>query len=214
MIRVVLADDEPLVRAGIRAVLASDPELRVVAEAGDGQEAVNLVRLHRPDVALVDIRMPILDGLSATAELRATAPETGVLVLTTFGEDSYITQALEHGANGFLLKASDPRHLIEGVRAVAAGGAYFSPEVAMRVIESVRRTRSPRWADARHRIAGLSPREHEVLALLGAGLSNAEIATRMHLVEGTVKGYVSSILEQLVIRKGYRPRWWLTKQGS
>jgi DNA-binding NarL/FixJ family response regulator len=200
VIRVLLADDEAVVRAGIRTVLASDPQLRVVAEASDGRQAVELARLHTPDVALVDIRMPVLDGLSATAELRARVPETGVLVLTTFGEDDYIARGLEHGANGFVLKASDPQHLLAGVRAVAAGGAYLSPEVAMRVITGLRHGRTARWSTARDRIEVLSPREREVLALIGEGLSNAQIAQRLHLVEGTVKGYVSAILDRLDVR--------------
>jgi DNA-binding NarL/FixJ family response regulator len=109
VIRVLLADDEAVVRAGIRTVLASDPQLRVVAEASNGRQAVELACLHTPDLAVVDIRMPVLDGLSATAELRARVPETGVLLLTTFGEDDYIARGLEHGANGFVLKASDPQ---------------------------------------------------------------------------------------------------------
>jgi DNA-binding NarL/FixJ family response regulator len=197
VIRVLLADDEAVVRAGIRAVLTSDPQLRIVAEASDGRQTVELARLHRPDVALVDIRMPVLDGLSATAELRERVPETGVLVLTTYGEDDYIARALERGANGFVLKASDPQHLLAGVRAVAAGGAYLSPEVALRVITGLRHGRTPRWSTARDRIEVLSPREREVLALIGNGLSNAQIAQRLHLVEGTVKGYVSAVLDGL-----------------
>jgi DNA-binding NarL/FixJ family response regulator len=200
VIRVLLADDEAVVRAGIRTVLASDPQLRVVAEASNGRQAVELACLHTPDLAVVDIRMPVLDGLSATAELRARVPETGVLLLTTFGEDDYIARGLEHGANGFVLKASDPQHLLAGVRAVAAGGAYLSPEVAMRVITGLRHGRSARWSTARDRIEVLSPREREVLALIGEGLSNAQIAQRLHLVEGTVKGYVSTILDRLDVR--------------
>lgn len=200
MIRVLLADDEAVVRAGIRTVLASDPQLRVVAEASDGRQAVELARLHTPDVALVDIRMPVLDGLSAIAELRMSVPQTGVLVLTTFGEDDYITRGLEHGANGFVLKASDPQHLLTAVRAVAAGGAYLSPEVAMRVITGLRSGRTARSTWARDRIEGLSPREREVLALIGEGLSNAQTAQRLHLAEGTVKGYVSAILDRLDVR--------------
>lgn len=200
MIRVLVADDEAVVRAGIRTVLALDPQLRIVAEASDGRQAVELARLHTPDVALVDIRMPVLDGLSATAELRARVPETGVLLLTTFGEDDNIARGLERGANGFVLKASDPQHLLAGVRAVAAGGAYLSPEVAMRVIRGLRHGWTPRWSTARDRIEVLSPRERDVLGLIGEGLSNAQIAQRLHLVEGTVKGYVSTILDRLDVR--------------
>ncbi|MGW5055204.1 response regulator transcription factor [Actinokineospora sp. NPDC004072] len=203
MIRVVLADDEAMVRAGVGAILAADPGIEVVAEAADGREAVALVQAHRPDVALLDIRMPRLDGLAAGAEIRRTVPETGVVVLTTFAEDEYIARALGDGAGGFLLKSGDPRELLAGVRAVAGGAAYLSPKVAARVIAELadgpsgllgRRTR------ARARVAALTAREREVLALVGAGLANAEIGRRLHLVEGTVKAHVSTILGRLEVR--------------
>ncbi|GAA4562256.1 response regulator [Planotetraspora kaengkrachanensis] len=197
MIKVVLADDEAMIRAGVRAILATDPEIEVVAEAGDGREAVQLTLACRPDVALLDIRMPGLDGLAAAAEIRRAAPDTGVVMLTTFGEDEYIARALGEGAGGFLLKSGDPRELIAGVRAVAGGAAYLSPEVAHRVITRLDRGRMRRAADARSRAEGLTPRERDVLALLGAGLSNAQIGTRLHLVEGTVKAHVSAILAHL-----------------
>jgi DNA-binding NarL/FixJ family response regulator len=200
MIRVLLADDEAMIRAGVRAILASAPEIEVVAEAGDGREAVDLVLAHRPDVVLLDIRMPRLDGLAAAAELRRVAPETAVLMLTTFGEDEYIVRALSGGAAGFLLKAGDPRELLAGIRAAAEGAAYLSPQVARRVIAELTGGRLTRAAAARDQIAGLTPREREVLALLGAGLSNAQIARRLHLVEGTVKAHVSAILTRLGAR--------------
>lgn len=129
-VRVVLADDEAMIRAGVRAILSTDPGIEVVAEAGDGHAAVELVRAHRPRVALLDIRMPRLDGLAAAAEIRRVVPETATIMLTTFGEDDHVARALGHGANGFLLKAGDPRELIAGVHAVADGGAYLSPKVA------------------------------------------------------------------------------------
>ncbi|MEU4571485.1 response regulator [Nonomuraea sp. ATR24] len=200
MIRILLADDEAMIRAGVRAILASDPDLEVVAEAGDGREAVDLAISHHPDVALLDIRMPRLDGLAAAAEIRRAAPGTAVVMLTTFGEDDYIAKALDVGANGFLLKSGDPRELIAGVHAVADGAAYLSPKVAQRVIEQLAGGRMARGAAARDRIAGLTDREREVLALLGAGLSNAEIARTLHIVEGTVKAYVSAILTRLDVR--------------
>ncbi|MET8007229.1 response regulator transcription factor [Nonomuraea glycinis] len=200
MIRLLLADDEAMIRAGIRAILASDPELDVVAEAADGREAVDLAISHHPDVALLDIRMPRLDGLAAAAEIGRAAPEVAVVMLTTFGEDDYIAKALDVGASGFLLKSGDPRELIAGVHAVADGAAYLSPKVARRVITQFAGGRMARAAAARDRIGGLTEREREVLALVGAGLSNAEIARRLHIVEGTVKAYVSTILTRLDVR--------------
>ncbi|MEV0810108.1 response regulator transcription factor [Micromonospora sp. NPDC050200] len=198
-VTVLLADDEALVRAGVRAVLAADPGIAVVAEAGDGRAAVELTRAHRPRVALLDIRMPKLDGLAAAAEIRRLVPATATVMLTTFGEDEHVARALGHGASGFLLKAGDPRELITGVRAVAEGGAYLSPRVARRVIE-LNGDRMARVPAARDRTAGLTDREREVLGLVGAGLSNAEIARRLFLTEGTVKGYLTSIFTRLDVR--------------
>ncbi|WP_308495288.1 response regulator transcription factor [Micromonospora purpureochromogenes] len=198
-VTVLLADDEAMVRAGVRAILAADPGIEVVAEAGDGRAAVELIRAHRPRVALLDIRMPKLDGLAAAAEIRRLVPATATVMLTTFGEDEYVARALGHGASGFLLKAGDPRELLAGVRAVAEGGAYLSPRVARRVIE-LNGDRMARVPAARDRTAGLTDREREVLGLVGAGLSNAEIARRLFLTEGTVKGYLTSIFTRLDVR--------------
>ena len=199
-IRVLLADDEAMIRAGVRAILDNDPGIEVVAEAGDGHEAVELVRRHRPTVALLDIRMPHLDGLSAGAEIRRLVPQTAVLMLTTFGEDEYIARAIAEGASGFLLKSGDPRELAAGIRAVADGAAYLSPKVAHRVITELAGRRLGAGATARSRVEVLTEREREVLALVGAGLSNAEIARRLFLVEGTVKAYVSTLLNRLGVR--------------
>ncbi|EHR62022.1 response regulator [Saccharomonospora cyanea] len=197
MIRVVLADDEAMIRAGVRTILASDADIEVVAEAGDGRAAIEAARRHRPDVVLLDIRMPGLDGLSAAAELRETMPGTAVVVLTTFDEDVYVAEALEHGVSGFLLKASDPRELLIGVHAVAEGAAYLSPRIARRVITHVRGGGLSRPAMARRRVAELTPRERDVLAALGTGLSNADIGRALSLSEGTVKAHVSAILRRL-----------------
>ncbi|MZG19405.1 response regulator, partial [Streptomyces sp. SID5914] len=134
MIRVLIADDEPMIRAGVRAVLATDPDIDVVAEAADGRDAVELVRRHRPAVAVLDIRMPGVNGIDAAAEIRATVPDTSVIMLTTFGEDDYILEALGGGAAGFLIKSGEPEELVAGVRAVAEGAAYLSPKVAARVV--------------------------------------------------------------------------------
>ncbi|GHC95255.1 DNA-binding response regulator [Nocardiopsis terrae] len=200
MIRVLLVDDEAMVRAGVRAILANEPEIEVVAEASGGREGVRLAGSHRPDVALVDIRMPGMNGLDAAAEMRRSAPGTAVVILTTFGEEEYVVRALDGGADGFLLKTGDPRELLLGVRAVAEGGAFLSPRVARRVLNSLDHARSTGRLDARERLAGLTDREREVLALLGSGLSNQEIGARLFLVEGTVKGHVSTILKRLGVR--------------
>jgi len=203
MIRVLLADDEVMIRAGVRAILGSDATIEVVAEAADGAEAVAAAQRYRPDVALLDIRMPRLDGLAACAEIRRTAPGTAVVMLTTFSEDAYIAKALGDGAGGFLLKSGDPRELIAGIKAVADGAAYLSPRIAQRVIAELGAGaggRMSRAAAAREQVGLLSPREREVLALVGAGLSNAEIAGRLFLAEGTVKAYVSAVLTRLAIR--------------
>ncbi|QWF78997.1 response regulator transcription factor [Amycolatopsis sp. CA-230715] len=197
MIRVLLADDEAMIRAGVAAILSADPGIEVVAQAEDGRDAVEQVRRTRPDVALLDIRMPHLDGLEASAEIRRLVPETAVIILTTFGEDAYIARALGDGASGFLLKSGDPRELMAAVRAVAEGAAFLSPKIAQRVIAQLPSDRLSRAAAARERITALTDREREVLALVGSGLSNADIAGKLFVVEGTVKAYVSSILSRL-----------------
>ncbi|CAM5284440.1 Response regulator transcription factor OS=Streptomyces tendae OX=1932 GN=GUR47_06695 PE=4 SV=1 [Streptomyces tendae] len=201
MIRVLVADDEPMIRAGVRAVLATAADIEVVAEAGDGHGAVELARRHRPAVAVLDIRMPGLSGIEAAAEIRAGVPDTKVLMLTTFGEDDYILQALGGGAAGFLIKSGEPEELVAGVRAVAEGAAYLSPKVAARVVAHLASTGAGalagRRSAARDRVAALTGREREVLALVGSGLSNGQIARRLHVVEGTVKAHVSSVLARL-----------------
>ncbi|GAA3956224.1 response regulator transcription factor [Actinomadura viridis] len=200
MIRVLLADDEAMIRAGVRAILSADPGIEVVAEAGDGRQAIEQALAHRPDVALLDIRMPHLDGLATAAELARALPTTSVIMLTTFGEDDYIARALAGGASGFLLKSGDPHELLAGVHAVAGGAAYLSPKVAHRVITELGGGRMSHGTAARRRTDTLTPRERQVLALVGEGLSNAEIARRLHVVEGTVKAYVSAILTRLDVK--------------
>ncbi|MFK0253699.1 response regulator [Streptomyces sp. NPDC090445] len=201
MIRVLIADDEPMIRAGVRAVLAVDPGLDVIAEAGNGRDAVELARRHLPDVAVLDIRMPGTDGLQAAAEIRRLAPQTGVVMLTTFGEDDYILQALGGGVAGFLIKSGEPEELIAGVRAVAAGAAYLSPVVAARVVAHLASTGAgvlgARRADAKAKVAALTARERQVLGLLKEGQSNAAIGRSLRVAEGTVKAHVSSILARL-----------------
>ncbi|MDA0632135.1 response regulator transcription factor [Nonomuraea sp. MCN248] len=197
MIRLVLADDEAMIRAGVRSILTTDPEIEVVAEAADGREAVDVVLANRPDIALLDIRMPRLDGLAAAEQLRATAPEIAVVMLTTFDEDEYVARALATGAAGFLLKAADPRELIMGVRAVADGAAYLSPRIAQKVIVQFSGGRMSRQETARKELAALTPRELDVLSLVGRGRSNQDIARELFVSEGTVKSHVSAILLRL-----------------
>ena len=195
MIRVVIADDEPVVRVGVGAVLAAAGDIEVVGEAADGRGAVELVRAHRPDVAVLDIRMPEVDGVDAAAELARIGLSTPELVLTTFADDASITRALAGGAAGFVLKTGDPHEIIAAVRAVASGAAYLSPLITRRVLDGVPTSR--RTGTAHARTAELTDRERDVLGLIGARLSNAEIGRRLHLVEGTVKVYVSTILDKL-----------------
>ncbi|GHB16558.1 DNA-binding response regulator [Streptomyces chryseus] len=197
-IRVVIADDEPLIRAGIRMILTSDRAIEVVAEAANGREAVELARLHAPDVVLLDLQMPVMDGLTALAELGRAVPAARVIVLTTFGERENVLRALESGGAGFLLKDSAPAELIRAVRAAAAGDAYLSPGATRHVVEQLASGRAPaRAEEARRLVTALSGRERDVLALLGEGLSNADAGRRLHMSEATVKTYVSRILAKL-----------------
>ncbi|MFJ6631038.1 response regulator [Streptomyces sp. NPDC091376] len=197
-IRVVIADDEPLIRAGIRMILTSDQEIEVVAEGANGREAVELARSHGADVVLLDIQMPVMDGLTALPELRRAVPAARVIVLTTFGERENVLRALEHGGAGFLLKDTAPAELIRAVRAAAAGNAYLSPAATRHVVDQLVSGRAAvRDEEARARVAALSTRERDVLALLGEGLSNADAGRRLHMSEATVKTYVSRILSKL-----------------
>lgn len=197
-IRVVIADDEPLIRAGIRMILTSAPDIEVVAEAGNGREAVELARSHAPDVVLLDIQMPVMDGLTALGELGRVMPDVRALILTTFGEKENVLRALGQGSAGFLLKDSAPGELIGAVRAAAAGDAYLSPAATRHVVDQLASGHSVgRGEEARQRVSALSERERGVLALLGEGLSNADAGRRLHMSEATVKTYVSRILAKL-----------------
>ncbi|WTS75412.1 response regulator transcription factor [Streptomyces sp. NBC_00105] len=198
MIRVVIADDEPLIRAGIRMILTSAPDIEVVAEAANGREAVELARSHAPDVMLLDIQMPVMDGLTALGELRRAAPQVRALILTTFGEKENVLRALGQGGAGFLLKDSAPGELIGAVRAAASGDAYLSPGATRHVVDQLASGKAAvRGEEARRQVAALSERERGVLALLGEGLSNADAGRRLHMSEATVKTYVSRILAKL-----------------
>jgi DNA-binding NarL/FixJ family response regulator len=196
-IRVVLVDDQMLVRAGFRKLLDAEPEVEVVAEAGDGLEAIEAAGRFRPDVVLMDIRMPRLDGLQATARLLARAPGTRVVVLTTFDLDEYVFEALRAGASGFLLKDAPPDELVHALRVVAAGEALLAPTVTRRLIAEFTHQPAPR---SDPRIDRLTARERDVLALVAAGLSNNEIAARLYLAESTVKTHVTAVLTKLELR--------------
>jgi len=196
-IRVLLADDQALVRAGIRLVLAEAGDIEVVAEAGDGAAAVELAGRHRVDVALIDIRMPGVDGLTAVERLAVHAPSVRAVMLTTFGEEEYVDRALLAGAAGFLLKDTGPEDLIRAVRVAAAGDAVLSPPITRGVIEQYVRGGGARAVRARRLVDQLSGREREVLVLIGRGMSNAEAGRVLLLSEGTVKTHVRRILTKL-----------------
>jgi DNA-binding NarL/FixJ family response regulator len=198
-IRVLLVDDDDLMRAGLKAVLSSDDALEVVGEAATGRGAVDQVRALEPTVVLMDVRMPDLDGISATREVLASSPEVKVMILTTFEQDDYIFGALNAGASGFLLKRTSPEELIAGIHTVAVGDSLLSPSVTRRVID--RMARQPA-ADRPYdeRLGELTPREREVLAQVARGLSNSEIAAELVIEESTVKTHVKRILMKLRLR--------------
>jgi len=196
---VLLVDDDDLMRAGLKAVLSSDDDIDVVGEASDGREALDQVRALNPAVVLMDVRMPDLDGISATREVLASSPQVKVMILTTFEQDDYIFGALNAGASGFLLKRTSPEELIAGIHTVALGDSLLSPSVTRRVID--RMARQPA-ADTPfdERLGELTPREREVLAQVARGLSNSEIAAALVIEESTVKTHVKRILMKLRLR--------------
>ena len=198
-IRVLLVDDDALMRAGLDAILSSDAGVEVVGDAPDGRVAVERVRRLRPDVVLMDVRMPELDGIAATREVVAVAPDVRVVILTTFEDDDYIFGALTAGASGFLLKRTSPEQLLEGIRAVAAGDSLLSPSVTRRVIDRMATLPSGE-AVLDRRVDALTARERDVLEQLARGLSNAEIAGALVIEESTVKTHVKRILMKLGLR--------------
>ncbi len=197
--RVLIVDDDDLMRAGLRAVLSSDDSIIVVGEAATGREAIDLVRRDKPDVVLMDVRMPEMDGIAATRAILATAPDCRILILTTFEDDDYVFGALNAGASGFLLKRTRPEQLIEAIHVIATGDSLLSPSVTRTVIDRVARTLPPDPASGR-RLGVLTPRERDVLRLVARGLSNAEIAAELVVEESTVKTHVKRILAKLNLR--------------
>jgi DNA-binding NarL/FixJ family response regulator len=198
-VKVLVVDDDTLMRAGLRGVLSSDDAIAVVGEAADGREAIERVAALRPDVVLMDVRMPGVDGISATREVLDTSDDVRVLILTTFEQDDYVFGALRAGASGFLLKRARPEELLAAVHAVAAGDSLLSPSVTRTVIDRLARTAPAEAADTA-RLDDLTPREREVLGLIARGLSNAEIAAALVIEESTVKTHVKRVLMKLALR--------------
>ena len=197
MIRVLIADDQELVRTGFRVILNAEPDLEVVGEAADGREAIEAVQALRPDVVLMDIRMPNLDGIEATRRIAAAVGSPRVLILTTFDLDEYVYEALRAGASGFLLKDVPPEQLVAGIRAVASGDALLAPSITRRVIEAFVQRPPPAAREQHSRLEELTTRELDVLKLLARGLSNAEIAAELVVSDTTVKTHVAHILMKL-----------------
>jgi len=196
VIRVALADDQALVRAGFRMIVESQPDMQVAGEAADGQAAVDLIRREKPDVVLMDIRMPHMDGLEAT---RQVVGMTRVVILTTYELDEYVFDALSAGASGFLLKAAPPEDLIRAIRVVASGDALLAPSVTRRLIQEFAKRPEPQARKAKE-FETLTDREREVLREVARGLTNAEIASRLHDAETTVKTHVAHLLDKLELR--------------
>jgi DNA-binding NarL/FixJ family response regulator len=199
-IRVLLVDDQALFREGLRTLLTAQPNLDVVGEAGNGEEALQLAAKLRPDVVLMDLRMPVLDGVAATRQLHATRPECRVIVLTTFDDDEYVFEGLRAGAVGYLLKDVPSERLVEAIRAVARGESFLQPSVTAKVVAEFARLAdlAPRRAESL--IKPLSAREEQVLRLLAHGQTNKEIAETLVIAKGTVKNHITSILNKLGVR--------------
>jgi DNA-binding NarL/FixJ family response regulator len=197
--RVLIADDEDLMRAGLVELLTTDPDIEVIGEAATGREAIGLAQRLSPEVVLMDVRMPDLDGIAATRELSQAAPETKVLILTTFEQDDYVFGALRAGASGFLLKRTRPEELIAAVHTIAAGNSLLSPSVTRRVIDRMAQQPTPELADPAG-LEALTPREREVFELVARGLSNREIAGTLVVEESTIRTHVKRILMKLHLR--------------
>jgi DNA-binding NarL/FixJ family response regulator len=199
MTRVLIADDDDLMRAGLAELLSGEPEIELVGEASTGREAVERARRHQPDVVLMDVRMPDLDGIDATRELARVAPRVKVLILTTFEQDDYVFGALRAGASGFLVKRTRPEELIAAVRTVATGDGLLSPSVTRLVIDRMAQQPAPAFGDE-EQLHELTPREREVLELVARGLSNREIAAKLVVEESTIRSHIRRILTKLRLR--------------
>jgi DNA-binding NarL/FixJ family response regulator len=198
MINVLIADDQAMMRTGLRLILEAEPDLAVVGEAADGTSAVTNARALRPDVVVMDIRMPVLDGIEATRLLSGSAPRTRVLILTTFDIDEHILDALRAGASGFLVKDDAPHALVDAIRTIAAGDAVLAPSVTRRLLDRFAQLPGPGQTPTD--LSSLTAREREVLALIGRGLSNAEIASMLTVSEATIKTHVGHVLMKLNLR--------------
>lgn len=215
MIQVLLVDDQRLMRDGMRTLLSLEPDLTVVGEAGDGQEAVATALSLQPDVILMDIRMPVMNGVEATRAIRQALPQTRVLILTTFDDDEMVMDALLEGASGYLTKDLPAEEIAAAIRKVKIGGVIMPPPIAAKVVaELARRTAppAPRQADA-PQVDDLTEREIEVLRLLGEGYSNREIAGALYITEGTAKNHVSSVIEKLGLRDRTQAALWAVRHG-
>ncbi len=202
MIRILLVDDQQLLRQGIKLLLELEPGLQVVGEANNGQEALELFERLKPDVTLMDIRMPVLDGVAATQQLRQRWPDSKIIILTTFDDETYVFEGLRAGALGYLLKDVSSQELAQAIRTVNAGGALIEPSVARKVLAEFSRLAAPAAPRSKEdsQIEALSERELEILRLVASGLSNRQIAERLFLAEGTVKNYISTIFQKLGVQ--------------
>ncbi|WP_445632203.1 response regulator [Nostoc sp. DSM 114167] len=208
MIKVLLVDDQSLIRQGLRALLELEPDLEIVGEAENGEQAINLVAEFQPDVILLDIRMPIMDGVAATKEIQKRFAKTKILVLTTFDDDEYVSAALKNGAMGYLLKDTPSEELAVAIRAVHKGYTHLGPGIVKKLLTQfspVAPTHSPPLPSS---LAELTPREKEVLRLIATGASNREIAQKLYISEGTVKNHVTNILNRLNLRDRTQAAIW------
>lgn len=208
MIKVLLVDDQGLIRQGLRVLLELEPDLEIVGEAENGEQAINLVAKFQPDVVLLDIRMPIMDGVAATREIQKRFVKTKILVLTTFDDDEYVSAALQNGAMGYLLKDTPSEELAVAIRAVYKGYTQLGPGIVKKLLTQFSNTTPTQSSAVPSSLAELTPREKEVLRLIATGASNREIAQQLYISEGTVKNHVTNILNRLNLRDRTQAAIW------